>query len=260
MAVCQIHAAVGQHALEIIPLRHATVDQVLPALRALLEPEATLTGQSNQLIVRASPGNIAEIKQALEVIDRPRKRLEISVRFDDSLDASDESLSASGRIGNRGARVEIGARDERSSAQERVDQRLQVLEGSRAFISTGQSRTLPQRQVIRTPGGVISQDTFVVQETATGFEVAPRLAGDRVMLDISPQRQSFSDSTLPGGVSSQGTASTISAPLGQWVEIGAAVSNAARDDRGLASASRSRSAASRKIWVKVEESREGSRN
>src|SRR4051812_34334968 len=37
--------------LEIISLRHRTVEQVLPALRPLLEPGGTMTGQSNQLIV-----------------------------------------------------------------------------------------------------------------------------------------------------------------------------------------------------------------
>ena len=32
-------------ALEVIPLRHATVDQVLPALRTLIEPGGTIGGQ-----------------------------------------------------------------------------------------------------------------------------------------------------------------------------------------------------------------------
>src|SRR5687768_14394929 len=36
----------AQNALEIITLRHRTAEQVLPALRPLLEPGATLTGQS----------------------------------------------------------------------------------------------------------------------------------------------------------------------------------------------------------------------
>ena len=68
--------------LEIIPLQHRTVEQVLPVLRPLLEPGGTLTGQSNQLIVRASPRNLAEIRSALEAIDRPLRRLQISVRQD----------------------------------------------------------------------------------------------------------------------------------------------------------------------------------
>src|SRR5256885_10971400 len=52
--------SLAQQALEIIPLRHRTLDQVLPALQPLVEPGGALTGQSGQLIVRTSPANLAE--------------------------------------------------------------------------------------------------------------------------------------------------------------------------------------------------------
>src|SRR5687767_5710474 len=74
----------AQQALEIIPLRHRTVEQVLPALQPLVEPGGTLSGNRGQLFLRASPGNAAEVKRALEAIDRPLKRLLISVRADDA--------------------------------------------------------------------------------------------------------------------------------------------------------------------------------
>ena len=60
-----IAAPVAGQSLEIISLRHRTADQVLPALRPLVEPGATLTGQGTQLIVRASPSNLAELRRAL---------------------------------------------------------------------------------------------------------------------------------------------------------------------------------------------------
>ena len=77
-------SAAAQGSLEIIPLRHRTADQVLPALRPLMEPGATLTGQGTQLIVRTSPANLEELRRALDEIDRPQRRLQISVRFEDS--------------------------------------------------------------------------------------------------------------------------------------------------------------------------------
>jgi hypothetical protein len=43
--------------------------------------------------------------------------------------------------------------------------------------------------------------------------------------------------------------------LGEWFEIGGIAASGARDERGIASASRSRSSESRRIWVKVEEIR-----
>jgi len=77
-ALCAFGAfAFAQQALEIIPLRHRTVEQVLPALQPLLEPGGTLSGSRGQLFLRASPANAAEIKQALAAIDRPARRLEI---------------------------------------------------------------------------------------------------------------------------------------------------------------------------------------
>ena len=227
--------AVGQNMLEIISLRHRTVDQVLPALRPLLEPGGTLSGQNNQLFVRASPGNLAELKRALGAIDRPLRRLQISVRFDEALDAASQGVEASGRIGNR-ARVDVRAQDSRSSGTERVDQRVQVLEGGRAFIMTGQSVPMP-----------ITRDTMVIREIATGFEAMPRLAGDTVLLDIAPRRETLDQQ--------QHLATTVRARLGEWFEVGGGATSTERDDRGIASASRSRSTESRRVWLKVEEIR-----
>lgn len=237
--------AAAQYSLEVIALRHRTAEQVLPALRPLLEPGGALSGQANQLIVRASPANLADIRAALESIDRPLRRLQISVRFDDSLAERTQGFEANGTIGNRGSRVDIQARDSSASANERVDQRLLVLEGSVARIQTGMSRPVQSRQYIKTPGGVVSQEVVVVQDLTTGFDVVPRLAGSQVLLEIAPQRENIEGSRR--------AATTISTRLGEWTEIGAVTASTARDDRGIASAHRSSAAESRRIWVKVEE-------
>lgn len=225
--------ATGQNALEIIPLRHRTAEQVLPALRPLMEPGATLTGQGTQLIVRTSPGNLAELRQALEAIDRPLRRLQISVRFDDALDAAARGVEAGGRVSNRGARIDIRASDSQSTAGERVDQRLQVLEGGRAFIFTGQSTPV--------------LDGTVMRETASGFDAIPRLAGGGVVVEITQRRETLAQQ--------QGLSTTVSGRLGEWLEVGGAVENASRDDRGILSANSRRSAESRRVWLKVEELR-----
>ena len=231
--------AFAQQTLEIIPLRHRTAEQVLPVLQPLVEPGGTLSGQRGQLFLRASPGNVAEIKRALEAIDRPLRRLQIAVRFDDALEGERRGIGAAGTIGPGGARIGVSAQDSRASAGERVDQRLQVLEGGRAVISTGQSRPLQ------------AQNTVFIQEFVTGFEVTPRISGDRVFLEIAPQRET--PGAQPGSVQAQRVATTVTTRFGEWVEIGGTASAAARDERGIASASRMRGAESRRVWVKVEE-------
>lgn len=223
--------ALAQRSLEVIPLRHRTAEQVLPALQPLLEPGGTLTGHRNQLIVRTSPHNLGELRQALAAIDRPLRRLQISVRFDDARAAEQRQIEAGGRISNRDARIELHGQESRSESRDRVDQRIQVLEGGRAFIMTGRATPVP--------GGT--------WETGSGFEAVPRLSGDTVFIDIAQQKESFDRQ--------QRLATTLSARLGEWVEVGGAASSSQRDGRGIASARGSTFAGSRRVWLKVEELR-----
>lgn len=216
---------IAQQALEIIPLRHRTAEQVLPALQPLLEPGATLSGSRGQLFLRTGPSNADDIKRALAAIDRPAKRLQISVRLEDASARERRDVQASGSIGSGGVRLSGSAQGARTTAGEQVDQRVQVLEGSRAYIATGQSRPL------RMPDGT------VIQELATGFEVVPRLAGSLVQLDIAQP---------------QGVVTSTTARLGEWTELGGIEQATSRQDRGIGSASSRRAAESRRVWVKVE--------
>ena len=152
---CLSGLSTAQQSLEVISLRYRTADQVLETLRPLIEPGGTLTGQGNQLIVRVSPANLAEIRRALDAIDRPQRRLQVSVRFDDAMQSSRRELEASGSVSNRGVRIEGSARDSQRSADGRVDQRVQTMDGGRAVI--------------------LGYD---------GFAVVPRVSGNLVSMQI----------------------------------------------------------------------------
>jgi hypothetical protein len=97
----------------------------------------------------------------------------------------------------------------------------------------------------------VVQDSTTIQELATGFEVVPRVIGQDVQLEVAPQRETAG--ALPGSAQVQRAATVITAPLGQWVEIGGTDAAGARDARGIASASQARAAQSRRILVKVDE-------
>src|ERR1044071_5505813 len=66
--------------LEIINLKHRTADEVIPALRPLLERDAALSGENFTLFVRTSPANLAQLRQPLEQHDRRPVKYLISVR------------------------------------------------------------------------------------------------------------------------------------------------------------------------------------
>lgn len=230
--LCASSAVLAQGTLEVIPLRHRTAEQVMPVLRPLLEPGGALSGQSNQLIVRTSPGNLAQIRAALDAIDQPARRLSISVRFDAAQDAARSGVQADARISNRGSSADIRVRDSRSSLDERVDQRLQVLEGGQAYISTGEAR--------------------IDGQAGTGFAVLPRLSGSSVSLDIATQQEAF---TRGGAIQGQRAVTTVSGRLGEWIDLGGSGGTRAREETGILSSRETRTADGRRIWVKVEEVR-----
>lgn len=268
--------ALAQGGLEVIPLKHRSAEEVIPILRPLLEAGGVLSGQGYQLFVRTTPRNLADLRRTLLAIDMPQRRLLVLVRFDSGVETSDGEIDARGALRSGGLSLEAGrfanertqerpqtstrssiearVTSSQSASGERVDQRVQVLDGGRAFISTGQSRPVQQQQVFSGPGGTRIQQTTVMQNAESGFSVVPRLSGETVFLEISPQRETFDPGQpgAPAALQSQRVSSRVSARLGEWVELGGVFESASGSERGVLSSRGAGSSASRRVWVKVE--------
>jgi Bacterial type II and III secretion system protein/Bacterial type II/III secretion system short domain len=250
--------------VEVIQLRYRTADQVIPMLNPLVEPGGGLTGMQNALVIRASRKNIEQLRQVVATLDRMPRRLLISVRQDAaaSMDARGASVTGTGgsgdvRVGvNEPARRDPGASvnvyDSRSSRDERMTSQVQALEGSPAYISVGQSVPLQGTTVTRTPSGTIVQNTTSYQNIGSGFYVTPRVAGDRVFLDIATQSAS-PGRYGPGSANVQQTANTISARLGEWVPLGGIDQSALRSQSGTLYGTQGARSMSSSVWVKVDE-------
>ncbi len=247
--------------LEMIPLKHRTVEQVLPILRPLLEPGGTISGTHNTLIVRTSSRNLAELKQVLANIDKAPRRLLISVRQDASIARERHEAQVSGTLGT--GRVVIGSgspTNERgvtarvtetgSLSESDLVQQIQVLEGSPAWIQTGQSVPIVNRTVTSSPRGTVTSESVIYRDIASGFEVVPRIVGDRVMLDVSPRRET---PEAAGSVDVQRMGSTASGRLGEWIELGGMIREESSRQAGLLYGSGALHQDNRRIWVKVEE-------
>ena len=242
--------------VDVIPLKYRNAEQVLPILRPLVEPGGALTGMQNQLVIRASAANIADIRRVLASLDTMPRRLQISVRQDSGgVDAS-RGASANGNIVVRpgGVTGNVDARfiDTRGGGESNVLQTLQVMEGGVATINAGQSIPVPGRVVTRTVNGVVVQDTTSYRNVGTGFQVVPHLAGERVTLEINPRR----DTPGSGGVINvQGVSTTLSGRLGEWMELGGINSSSVQASSGILSGATTQRSDNLGIWVKVEELR-----
>ena len=221
-------------ALEVITLKHRPVDEVLPVLQPLLEKGGVLTGSDGKLFLKASAGNRAQIRKALAALDTERRRLMISVmqdrsgRYDPAVVGMAGDVTVLSRGGETAPGSEARRRDEayrsrsygtHRDASEGVAQRVQVLEGSSAFLRVGLSLPMPLQSVSVGPQGVTVSESVVIRDLGSGFYARPTLQGQRFTVDIAPQKETLSPAA-PGAIASERLRTSVSGHLGEWVELG----------------------------------------
>ncbi len=266
----------AERVMEIIPLKHRLVDEVIPVLKPLVEPGGTLTGMNNQLIIKSSPANIEAIREILADIDHAPRQLQISVRQANVHSSRLNEQSVSGRydgdgvdiesgasqrrrdvtagVGDRdGNRLEYSLRDRNHSSDKRSIYQVRATEGYPAFIQSGQSIPLPNRNVTVTPGGVVVQEGHEYRDVTSGFYVLPRVSNDRVTLEVAPRVSRMEQDYGPPVVQLQDVQTVIEGRLGEWIPLGGIEQSGSRDDsRLLEQRSVSRDERSN-VLIKVEE-------
>jgi len=268
--------------LEIINLKHRSAEELLPVIRPLLGSDEMVSGMNYQLILRASPRNIEQIKGLLNSIDTLPRRLKITVMQDVDSETVARLTEVSGSVGlGRNARISVpsagnagGASVSVGQGQDSVNariistrtlendhktQQLQVLEGNRARVSSGQNVAVPRRQVIQNVWGTQVIETTQYQDVSSGFYVLPRVNGDQVTLEISTQNDSLAPNQAPNMTGNypvtriQNTSSRVSGRLGEWINVGGLGQQGSVDHSTISSRSSSRLDEQRNVLIKVEE-------
>lgn len=252
--VLSISLALAQ-SLEIIPLRSKSVEEVMPVLLPLVEPGGMLTGANDQLFLKASPGNRAEIKRVLAAIDQPRRRLIIRISQNRQNEQAARGGQASGQVvlgGTGRSRLDAEVWDTRSLRGENNSQMVQTVDGGQAFIQVGRSLAIPMRQMVVGPGGAVINEGVVYRDVGSGFYAVPRVNGERVSLEISQQADAMG-APGRGTINTQRISTTVSGRLGEWIELGGSGRQASGNQSGTLSLSTSDARDNRSIWLMVEE-------
>lgn len=248
-------AALADYPIEVIELKAALLEEILPVVRSLVGADGTVTGMGSNLIIKAPPEQVREIRKLLSEIDRPPRQLLITVSSagDESSRTSGYSVSADVGLGDDArvginsprrssgdtrARLDLHGRDarrERSSGQQ-----IQVLEGRPAWIQTG------SRAPVR--GGYPPATGF--RNDVSGFYVVPRLRGRQVTLEI--YQRDDRPGMLAGTRDIQRAATVVSGNIGEWILLGG-IDNAGTTRReAIGSALNRETSATQQIRVRVE--------
>jgi len=267
-------ARAAEPELHVIPLKHRFAEDVIPLLRPLLAPGESVSGVDSHLIVRATPRTIAQIERMLADVDTPRRNLRISVRHageSERLQAR-QGVSGDAHQGNTrivvtgGARntggVNVGHAGPAGALQLHSEQRvttkrdtstqdLTVLDGGRAFLRVGESIPLVQPFLALAGNRVTVLPGIQYYDVTTGFEVEPRILGERILLTVTP-RIGFRSNQGTQNISLQELHTAVAVQPGEWVDLGGAVESSSEVSRQILSTRRNTSGEDSRFLIRVD--------
>ena len=155
-----------------------------------------------------------------------------------------------------GGRTEQRVYSTQTMDNDRSTQQVQVLEGNEAFIRIGRSvPVFDRRGVWDGVGGRAVErgvDAIDYRDILTGFHARPRVAGEIVTVEISPQRDTPARGPS-GSMNVQQLSTTVSGRLGEWIELGGVVTGRAFEATGTTYRTDAARTDHRRILLRVEE-------
>lgn len=218
---------------KIITLQHRFANDILPSITPMVGIDGTATGIDNQLILRAQPERMRQIEAMIEKLDTARVNRRITVshqlqqngqsattQASGTVRAGNISISNSRRTQTSGGQIVI----ERNSNQSRQtsNQFINVLDGERAFISSGQVVPFTQEWINITRRYVQFERFTDWREVTTGFAVRPRSIGNQVEVEITPR---IARLNAQGFIDFEELTTSVRLNLGEWLDIGGTMQN-----------------------------------
>ena len=284
-------AVLAADEIHVIALKHRTAQELIPVIRPLLGPTDAVSAIDYRLLVRTSPKRLAEVERVVQQLDIARRNLTLTVRQGSQAENRGTSQGLSGEVdvgrdarvtlprstsddsrdggvratpgavaGDRGAviehqsgdaRLRYQTRAERGSAGDNRTQTLRVQDGKPAYIRLGQSVPHVKRIIALSGRQPAVARGVEYQNVVTGFEVLPRIQGERVQLDITPRLSSLADPTS-GLANFQELRTTVNVRLGEWIDLGGISGAGENVRRAIVESATAGSTEQRSVWLKVE--------
>jgi hypothetical protein len=150
-----IHPAYAES--EVITLQHRMPEELLPILTPFMNKEGVIKSFQNQLIIETNADNLANIKKIIQDLDKPAKKLLLSVSQSKEAPREKFSVEASGKVifgqDSFTLNSEISTSNRTSREENQSLNQIQVLSGNSAMIMSGKTVALiAQRGGLRDSG------------------------------------------------------------------------------------------------------------
>lgn len=245
---------------KIITLQHRFANDLLPTITPMVGLDGTATGINNQLILRAQPERMREIEAIIEKLDAARVNRRITVSNSLQQDSQSSNIEASGTVRAGNVTISNTRRTQRnggnivierntSSTRQTGNQFISVLDGERAFISSGQIVPFTQEWVSITRRYVQIERVTDWREVTTGFAVRPRTIGNQVEVEVTPR---ISSTNQQGFIDFEELTTVVRLNLGEWLDIGGTMQNNDEISRKILGSQSASNALNSRLLIKVD--------
>ena len=230
--------------VHVYTLRYQIAESLLPSLNNVLLSDESVNAYNNELVVNASSASHKKVEQLLQVLDKPLRSIMISVRNNSTGNSAANNTNVSGGIRtgevylgsggpvyrelngreqngtggtviqSNGVRIHSNHEVRQTSTQQ--EQKLRAIEGSPAWISTGQS-------IAYRSADQWGNATTEFKNADRGFYVTARIIGNRVQLDISTSNDKLSEDprkSRRGIIETEHLQTIASGTVGEWISLG----------------------------------------
>lgn len=221
-----------------IPLHYKTAQEVIAVIQPILPSDSAVNGKGQTLIVRSTPEGHKKIRSLLKAIDKMPKTVIISVwHAAKGINVQHKKLLRNIKV------YQTTSHDDTSNVQ-----RLRVMTGAMAFISTSQE--IPELYAVD-----VGHKSIVAgvghREIRKGLYVMPQLLKESAQLTLYNQRQylnRFGQNT----VDTKAMGTKVIVPLGEWVQLSSLVTESPRDERINVYETEDRMSYKSSLYIKVE--------
>jgi len=271
VALCLLSSVSLASEARIVQLKHRTANDVIPLIRPLLGPDDALTGLDYRLILRTSDANWKQIERVLEQVDVARRQLRITVVQGVAEERDNQSQSVQGqvRLGTSGQirlpsgkssgdgleiqkdQLHYSTQSRTSTSNNAHTQTVLTQDGQRTFIRIGQS--VPHVQKILSLGRRphVYTEGVTYQDVTTGFDVLPRVRGNRVLVEITPRVSSLRNPAT-GLADFQEFSTTVETQFGEWLDLGSILQNQNEAHRAILESASSTSNERRTVRIRID--------
>ena len=138
--------------------------------------------------------------------------------------------------------------DKKLKANKMETQTVVTIEGRPASIYINQSIPIREVRNLRSGNQITEIDSIRFKDVRTGLMVLPRLTGDQVTLEVSPQKSRLNGKSIE----TFDIDTLVRGRIGEWMELGGVTQRRKGSEEGIGDRSATHNDESRKLFLNVD--------